>query len=368
MLLLTFLGRIGIIVLFLLLTLSQGIATDTTIPVTTAAELSQALATAQPGQTIVLADGLYQGGFTITVDGTADQPITLQGSPAAILAGDVITKGYALHLEDADYWLLTGFTVRNAAKGIMLDQAEHNTLDHVTIEQTGQEAIHFRACSASNLLQYSTIRETGVITPGFGEGVYIGSDADKWPAYSCDLDQRDKSDYNQIRANHFGPNVRAEAVDIKEGTMGGVIVDNEFDASGLSGAHFADSFIDLKGNRYKIGNNRGVQGATMQLQHGFETHLKASEWGRDNIFYGNVLTLNASGYGFHIDDNDPAHGNLVCANNQVIGVGLGIANIPLTESPSQVMTANHNSARAPAVALTTTLAIWLPLIHTSPCG
>lgn len=366
--LLTSFWRIGIVALLLLYPPIGVVADTLTIPVTTTAELDQALANAQPGQTIALADGVYEGGFTITVDGTATQPITLQGSPAVILAGEVITKGYALHLDGADYWLLTGFTIRNAAKGIMLDNAANNTLDHLTIEQTGQEAVHFRTCSTNNLLQYSTIRETGVITPGFGEGVYIGSDADKWPAYHCDLDLIDKSDDNQILANHFGPYVRAEAIDGKEGTSGGVILNNEFDATGLSGAHFANSWIDIKGNRYKIGYNRGRQGDTTQLLHGFETHVKAGAWGRANIFYGNVLTFNASGYGFHIDDSDLNHGNLVCANNQVSGAGLGITNIALTtaHTPPQLRRAAE-SALSVARAVAAEHTVWLPLINTFPC-
>jgi len=128
---------------------------------------------------------------------------------------------------------LTGFTLRNAAKGVMLDKADSNRLDHLLIEQTGQEAVHFRTCSSENILQYSTIRDTGVVTPGFGEGVYIGSDADDWATYGCDDDLRDKSHNNQILHNHFGPNIRAEAVDVKEGTIGGAIMDNTFDATGL---------------------------------------------------------------------------------------------------------------------------------------
>ena len=372
--LLTPLCRIGVVISLFYWTVSHSTtsfvaATAATIPVATAAELDQALATAQPGQTILLADGVYQGEFAVTQSGTAEQPITLQGSPATILAGEALTKGYVLHIDKADYWVLTGFTLRNAAKGIMLDDADNNTLDHLLIEQTGQEAVHFRTCSASNILQYSTIRETGVITPGYGEGIYIGSDADKWPAYSCDLDLRDKSHYNQILSNHFGPNVRAEAIDVKEGTVGGIISGNEFDATGLSGAHFADSWLDLKGNRYKVGYNHGVQGDTVQLRHGFETHDKESGWGRNNIFYANVFTLNSNGYGFHIDTDDPDHGTIVCANNQVAGAELGIANIGLTgSSKRQTGFTNNAVATLPLDhVLTTSQVIWLPLIQTFPC-
>lgn len=366
--------RFGLVVMLFCWTGSFVTATGTTVPVATAAELEQALANAQPGQTIVLADGLYQGGFAVTQDGTAAQPITLQGSPAAILVGESTGGGYVFHLDGADHWLLTGFTLRNAAKGIMLDDADNNTLDHLLIEQVGQEAVHFRTCSSSNILQYSIIRETGVFTHGYGEGVYIGSDLDKWARYGCgesgQPELRDKSHYNQILYNHFGPNVRAEAIDAKEGTIGGVILYNEFDATGLSGENSADSWVDIKGNRYKIGYNRSVQGESPQFIHGLETHSKLDGWGRNNIFYANVLTLNSNGYGFHIETDDPNHGNIVCANNQVTGAGLGMANIALTGTAStQSPTGSIQSAAELTARKTRTMTqtIWLPLLETFPC-
>ena len=58
-----------------------------TVRVTTAVELEDALAAAQPGATIELADGTYVGKFVATVPGTASAPIHLCGSPAAILDG-----------------------------------------------------------------------------------------------------------------------------------------------------------------------------------------------------------------------------------------------------------------------------------------
>lgn len=368
---LTSCGRIGIFTLILFCLPQRVYATGATIPVSTAAELHQALKDAQPGQTIALADGIYRGEFTITQNGTQQQPITLQGSPAAILEGESASGGYALHIDGATYWTLTGFTLRNAAKGIMLDKADNNTLDNLQIYQIGQEAVHFRTCSSDNRLQYSTIYDTGVVTPSFGEGVYIGSDADQWSQYSCDADLRDKSHRNQILHNHFGPNVRAEAIDVKEGTVGGAILDNEFDATGLSGANFADSWVDIKGNHYHVARNHGYPGNNPQLKHGFETHGKQGGWGRNNIFYDNVIDLNSNGYGFHLDRADQNHGNLVCTNNTVNGAGGGVANIPLTgplrtaQSANQATTQEQTEAAAHRVAATTTL--WLPLVIRFPC-
>ncbi|MFZ4664650.1 MAG: coagulation factor 5/8 type domain-containing protein [Caldilineaceae bacterium] len=368
---LTTLWRIGFVVILGFCLGSRAVAMDTVIPVSTATQLHEALANAQPGQTIMLADGVYTGEFTATTAGTALAPITLQGSSAAILQGPAQADGYVFHLDGADYWVLTGFTLRNALKGVVLDNANNNRLEHLLIERTGQEGVHFRHCSSYNILQASTISATGVITAAFGEGVYIGSDINKWATYSCDPDLRDKSHYNQILNNHFGPNVSAEAIDVKEGTVGGVILGNTFDATGLQGANYADSWIDVKGNRYKIGHNRGVQGGNTVLQHGFETHSKAGGWGRNNIFYANVFIMNSGGYGIHIDNAGENPGNTVCANNQVTGAGLGVTNIPVTGTSAnhfQGIVIGSDIAVLPTVTLPTVQTIWLPLVNTAPCG
>lgn len=364
---------LGLLPIVLFSSAQRTLAVTTTISVDTAAKLHKALKNAQPGQTIVLADGVYQGNFTATQDGTSQQPITLQGSAAAILEGESVSSGYVLHVEGADYWVLTGFSIRNGAKGLVLDNADYNMVDHLQVYQIGQEAIHFRTCSANNTLRSSTIRDTGLVDPGFGEGVYIGSDDHLWPTYSCDANQRDKSHYNKILSNHFGPNIRAEAIDVKEGTVGGVILDNEFDATGLSGEHYADSWVDIKGNRYKVGRNHGSRGNKTQLKHGFEVHSKAERWGRHNIFYGNVADLNSSGYGFHIVTvngmSNP--GNIVYTDNQVIGAASGVANIPVTNSGSARSIDSDEPLpdmedAAEPLLFTPIATVWLPLIVCPP--
>jgi MYXO-CTERM domain-containing protein len=50
-------------------------------------ELRDALAAAQPGDVITLADGTYAGSFAIEASGSAEDPIVLRGSPTAVLDG-----------------------------------------------------------------------------------------------------------------------------------------------------------------------------------------------------------------------------------------------------------------------------------------
>ena len=297
-----------------------------TVSVSTANQLRTALADAQPGDRIVLADGTYQGVFKALNNGTASQPIVLEGSANAILKGNGVASGYNLNLL-GDYWVLRGFTATTAQKGIVLDGANHNLLEGLTVKNIGMEAIHFRAFSSYNTVQNSAITDTGVSNASYGEGVYIGSAHSNWGSISGG--QPDKSDYNRVLNNKIGPNVRAEHVDIKEGTTGGEVSGNTFDGTGLSGENAADSWVDAKGNNYRITHNRG----TYSLLDGFQTHIAVAGWGNGNIFSGNTADVRASGYGFRIQLSGSAGtstGNVVHQNNTVLNASLGAANIALT--------------------------------------
>lgn len=282
-----------------------------TISVSTAAELTAALLNVQPGDVIQLADGTYVGNFVAAVSGTAGAPITLQGSRNAILNGNTTNSGYVLYLKNVNYWHVNGITVTNGQKAIMTDNANYNVIDNVKAYHTGEEAVAFRAFSSHNTIQNSEISDTGLLTPGYGEGVYIGSSVDNWSKYSGG--QPDTSDYNLVLNNHFGPNISAEHVDIKEGTSGGQVIGNSFDGTGMSGANYADSWVDVAGNGYLISNNAGINA----LLDGYQTHIQVSGWAANNTFQGNTSDVGASGYGFHIhtpSGNDPS-GNVICTDN-----------------------------------------------------
>lgn len=302
-------------------------AFDRVVHVATADQLTTALADAQPGDVIELADGTYYGRFAGSVSGTAQQRITLHGSRDAVLDGGSVDAGYAFYLT-ANYWTLDGFTITHAKKGVMTDAASYNVFDDLHVTAIGQEAIHLRTFSRSNLIVDCEIDDTGLTDAGYGEGIYIGSAVSNWDTYTDG--EPDTSDYNRVLGNSIGPNVRAEAIDIKEGTRGGEIAGNSFDGTGMSGVNHADSWIDVKGNGYNLHDNTGVN----TLQDGFQVHVVVDGWGRDNYFIRNIAGVDAPGYGFYIQANGTdAHGNVVCADNGAIGAGSGIANIALTPAP-----------------------------------
>lgn len=227
--------------------------------VSTISQLKSVLSTVQPGDTINMADGIYNGTVLITRSGTSTKKITLTGSKQAY----IVSSGYGIKLQ-ANYWILKGFSVKNCQKGVVLDSANFNVIDNLAIHHIDEEAVHFRTASCDNTIMNSIIKITGLKKPDYGEGVYIGSAKTNWVNNQPDLSHR-----NKVINNRFGPDISAEAIDIKEGTEGSIIEGNNFDGNGMSGANFADSWIDVKGSKNIIRNNNG----TVSLLDGFQVIL-----------------------------------------------------------------------------------------------
>jgi hypothetical protein len=289
---------------------------DATVTVGDTDALKEALAQAKPGDSIQLRDGTYTDKFVAKTAGTEQAPIFLCGGPGAVLDGGSVTGGYALHLDGASYWRLVGFTVRNGQKGVMADGVNRTVIQGLTVEQIGDEAIHLRKFSSDNIVQGNTVRNTGQRRDDFGEGIYIGTAESNWKSITGG--QPDNSDRNVVRDNHISATT-AEPVDIKEGTTGGVLSGNTFDGSGMTGSH-ADSWVDVKGNRWLIEGNKG-RGSRGD---GFQTHQVVDGWGRDNVFKGNIAEVHGPGYGFAFT---PTAGNRASCDNKVTGAAKGLANI-----------------------------------------
>ncbi|GAA3305692.1 hypothetical protein [Nonomuraea dietziae] len=105
--------------------------------------------------------------------------------------------------------------------------------------------MHFRRSSADGVIQNSRITHTGLVQPGYGEAVYIGSAGSNWGCHG-NSGGADRSDRVKVLNNQLGPQVTAEHVDVKEGTFDGVIRGNTFNGTGLSGQNSADSWIDAR--------------------------------------------------------------------------------------------------------------------------
>ncbi|MFD4860372.1 right-handed parallel beta-helix repeat-containing protein [Streptomyces atratus] len=300
----------------LALTSATTAAASTVIDVSTAAQLKSALTAAVPGDTIHLADGTYTGNFKATAPGTASARITLTGSAKAVLTAG---GGYGLHLNGASYWTVQGITVTGGQKGIMTDTATGVVIDSVTVHDLDMEGVHFRKSSKNGVIKNSRIYGTGHDGRGMGEGVYVGTAGDL----------SDRSDQVQILNNTIGPGVGGENVDIKEGTTGAQIIGNTFDGSGLTGANYDDSWVDVKGNDVLVEGNKGSR----TTNNGYETHTQQSGWGCGTVFRNNTSDLTGSTgdkqIAFNVTNYSASCPTTVHSSNKVTG-GKGLTNITVT--------------------------------------
>ncbi|WP_260605208.1 discoidin domain-containing protein [Streptomyces sp. WAC01280] len=328
----------------------NGGGTGPVVDVATTAQLQSALAAAQPGQTIRLAAGEYRGAFVIRRAGTAAAPITLTGPANAVLVNDGPSgtapscpaptagwdSGYGLWLYDAPYWKLAGFTVKDSKKGVVLDNSHHVTLDGLAVHHVEDEAVHFRRSSSDGVIRNSTITHTGLVQPGYGEAVYVGSAGSNWACHG-NTGGVDRSDRVQVLDNRIGPNVTAEHIDVKEGTADGVIRGNTFDGTGISGQNSADSWVDAKGTGYLIENNTGMFAPPGTFANGYETHNPSTTPsfpnGCGNVWRGNTSDLGGVGaYAIKITSTSKcaAAPNVVHAGNTVTNAVSGLTNVPVT--------------------------------------
>jgi len=286
-----------------------------TVRVSTAAQLTAALAAARPGAVIVLAPGTYQDKFVATRSGTPKKPIYLCGARTAVLDAGSIKGKYGLHLNGASWWRVKGFTVRNAQKGVMMDGVTGVGLQGLLVDQIGDEAVHLRRNSIGNVVRGLAIGQTGLRKPKFGEGVYIGTAESNW----CEITKcaQDHSDGNFVLDNVFTA-TSAEAIDIKEGTSSGVVAGNRFDGAGITGA---DSWVDVKGNGWLIAGNQGARAP----EDGYQVHEIVDGFGYRNLFSGNISAVNAGGFAIKVTKTKS--GNVVRCNNKATGAVEGMTNI-----------------------------------------
>lgn len=228
------------------------------------------------------------------VSGTAEQPIILKGESnkssefPTLLGQGVLNEKYVLHLVNSHYWHIKNLRISHEEKGVMLDESTHNVFDNIEITNIGHEAIHFRSSSSMNTLKNCHIKNTGLNEKksGFGEGIYVGyhNGHQKNP--------QDNSDNNVIGGCTLGPNITAEAIDIKAGTKGTIIEKNTFSGAG-GGTNVkpaANSFIDIKGSDVTVRHNTFNLDGSIYINHLLRS---ADEHKRSNV-YGNILNVTPS--------------------------------------------------------------------------
>jgi uncharacterized protein YjdB len=303
------------------------------VSVSSSAQLHSALSGAQPGDLIQMADGTYGDGseFRANVAGTESQRITLCGSANAVINGGTISSLSGVSATGANYWTFSGFTITNAQFGFYGQKSSHMILQGLTIHSIGQEAIEIAVFSKHNAIIGNRIYDTGRLVAEWGEAIYIGSYYTKWCTVTgC---APDASDSTLIDGNTIGPDVRAEHVDLKEGTTGGEVRNNTFDGrgmvmsqgSGLSG--YPASWVIIRGNSYSVHDNTGTTAMVAGFRVNNETNAGWA-WGKNNVFSSNTANVSGAPYGFLIQTGSTSAGNIVKCSNSVSNASTGFASVP----------------------------------------
>lgn len=262
---------------------------DNSIIVSNIDELSSAVKNAKAGDIIKVAPGIYDvSSKTISSesDGTETASITLTAldkNAPPVLTGSTSEHGYVLHIL-GDYWVFDSLICQNSQKGIVLDNSNHTVIQNCELHTLGAEAIAVRDGSSYCTVKSCYIHDTGLVKPGYGEGVYIGSakSNDNFNHY-CD--------HNKVIGCTF-KNVAAEHVDVKEYTTDTEISDCIFYGDGMTGENSAGSFIDLKGNDCYVHDNIGYRNENPKIVAAFEIHKQVEDWGYHHIFENNTLYMN----------------------------------------------------------------------------
>ncbi|MDE5765383.1 MAG: right-handed parallel beta-helix repeat-containing protein [Ruminococcus sp.] len=252
-------------------------------------ELYNAVKNARAGDIIKVASGIYDvSSETISseADGTENAPIILtaldKNSPP-VLTGSTTEHGYILHIL-GDNWIIDSLICQNSQKGIVLDNSDNTIIQNCELHTLGAEAIAVRDGSSYCTIKSCYIHDTGLVSPGYGEGVYIGS-----AKSNNNFDHY--CDHNKVVGCTF-KNVAAEHIDVKEYTTDTEISDCIFYGDGMTGENFAGSFIDLKGNECYVHDNTGYRNGNSKIVAAFEIHEQVEGWGYHHIFENNTLYMN----------------------------------------------------------------------------
>lgn len=107
-------------------------ATARNVAVSTSAQLTAALAAALPGDVITLADGTYNGSFSVTRSGTAANPIFVRGASRDGVIVHAAGSTYGMTVSGS-FVTVENLTVRNSQWGMRVSSGQHAVVRRVRI-------------------------------------------------------------------------------------------------------------------------------------------------------------------------------------------------------------------------------------------
>jgi hypothetical protein len=311
-----------------------------------AMSIQQALDKAQPGDTIVLAPGLYLQDIRSVRDGEPGKPIVIRGTPQSIVSGGGQPRVIEIN---HDFIQLRGFTVDGHFEAANTKASYRDKLIYVignrpgraltglkilnmNIRNAGGECVRLRYQARDNEIAHSRVTSCGHADFSFkdggknGEGIYIGTAPEQLGGRGAPDAAVDRSDRNHIHDNIINT-AGNECVDIKEGSSGNIVERNSctgqkdpesggFDSRGNGNIFRYNTVFNVRGTGIRLGGdtardglNNDVYGNTFRNVGVGLIRAQRAPQGKicENVSIGNkAVPLNGIGKG--LDPTGPCAG------------------------------------------------------------
>ena len=282
------------VVLCMVAASSMSVAFAKQVNVSTTTELTSATLNAKAGDTIWVASGKYElpssncqndkfvnetgrdcGRIWLGADGTKNNPIVLAGSDPANppeIYGTAVNSNYGIHVT-GNYVVLKNLKIHTFSKGVVFDNSVGALMEDCEVYHTGTELVHVRDSSQQVTLNRNFIHGSGYEIAQYGEGIYVGTYNTGWASsqqadrdagfWGADASQHRYSGYDwRVNDTKITCNIvkatTAENIDVKEGTIRGIVQGNMFiaDSTNYDGKvdHY-DANIDMKGASWSVTGN-----------------------------------------------------------------------------------------------------------------
>ena len=273
---------------------SLSVAFANQVNVSTVADLTSATLNAKAGDTIWVAPGKYKlpsdncqndkfvnetgrdcGLIWLGADGTKNNPVVLAGSdptnPPEIYSSDY-KHNYGIHVT-GNYVILKNLKIHSFSKGVVFDNSVGALMEDCEVYHTGNEIVHVRDSSQQVTLNRNFIHGSGYEIAKYGEGIYVGTYNTGWASsqqadrdagfWGTDASQHRYSGYDwRVNDTKITCNIvsgtTAENIDVKEGTVRGIVQGNMFigDSLDYNGeVSYDDANIDMKGAYWTVTGN-----------------------------------------------------------------------------------------------------------------
>jgi len=298
-------------------------ASGAVVEITPNDEIRAAIAALEPGDELVLTEGVYRlsSRFNIQVVGEQDRPIVIRAKAGEKPIIEMTTSSQnILEVQASRYLILRGLTFRGGSHGIRLMDSDYITIEDNEIYETGDVGI---SANSGGTYEGLVIRRNHIHhTNATGEGIYLGCSRDACRVLNSVVE------YNYIHHTNRASVSQGDGIEVKEGSAGNIIRHNvihdtkypgiiTYSTAGNGPPNVIEGNLIWNTSDYAIQSaadaiirNNIVLGAPIGLQ----SHENGSP--SNHIVVHNTLIVNGSGI-----DVRNVSGPVVIANNAVYSSG-----------------------------------------------